>query len=66
MMNTCMMNTCMMNTCMMNTCSTPGLQPTLSRMPSMLPSSTLFFRLCAVPDTDSEIFLVALVAKLKM
>jgi hypothetical protein len=35
-------------------------------MPSMLPSSTLLFRLCAVPDTDSEIFLVALVAKLKM
>lgn len=42
------------------------LHHTLSIMPSIFPSSTLFLIVWAVPTTDSEIFLVALVAKLKI
>ena len=42
------------------------LPDTLSIIPSMFPSSTLFLMFCAVSETESDIFLVALLAKLKM
>lgn len=38
----------------------------LSIIPSILPSSTDFLMVCAVSTMDSEIFFVALVAKVKM
>lgn len=48
------------------TCLCKVRNPTLSIMLSIFPSSTVFLMVCAVSTTDSEIFFVAVEAKLNM